>query len=96
MLLLEDNKAVRTITALSLRKVGFIVFETENAESAKNIFHRENGNFNLCLIDVRLPDMDGISLDNELTNQNRVNILFISGQAEPSLNKSIITKLNCF
>ena len=38
--------------------------------------------------------MDGISLANALIKQKRVNILFISGQSEPSLNKSMITNLN--
>lgn len=96
ILLVEDNKAVREITSISLRQECYNVFESENAESAKKTFCQEKGKFNLCIIDLGLPDVDGITLASELSALKPINILFISGQDESVLNrhKSVISKFN--
>jgi hypothetical protein len=88
ILIVEDDTEVRKITSLILDKEGYEVFESEDAESAKNIFNQENANINLCLIDLGLPDMDGEQLANELIfNHKKLDILFTSGQDRSVLNR---------
>ena len=96
ILLVEDNKAVRDITSITLRQARYKVFESENTESAINTFYQEKGDFDLFIIDLGLPDGDGIKLANELIAQKQINILFTSGQDESFLNrhKIMIGKFN--
>ena len=96
ILLVEDNKAIREITSLSLSQECYNVFESEDGASAKKIFYQENGDFNLCIIDLGLPDTNGAILASELNDQKITNILFISGQDDLFLNKhkSTIRKYN--
>jgi CheY-like chemotaxis protein len=88
ILIVEDDTEVRKITSLALYKNGYEVFESEDGESAKNIFNQGNANVKLCLIDLGLPDMDGAQLANELIlNHKKLDILFTSGQDRSILNR---------
>ncbi len=55
----DDTSILRGFRAL-LEKAGYIV---ETAETGKEaLMHLKNAKFDLCLVDVRLPDMDGTEL----------------------------------
>jgi DNA-binding response OmpR family regulator len=55
----DDTSILRGFKAL-LEKAGYTV---ETAETGKEaLMHLKNAKFDLCLVDVKLPDMDGTEL----------------------------------
>lgn len=60
VLIVDDEQSQRLLLGGFLRKCGFEVGEADSVESAKKIF-AERG-FDLAILDLRLPDGDGIEL----------------------------------
>lgn len=66
ILVIDDDENIRKVLETILEDEGYIV---ETAETAKKgIEESEKTFYNLALIDVRLPDMEGIELLSKLRN----------------------------
>jgi DNA-binding NtrC family response regulator len=66
ILVIDDDENIRKVLETILEDEGYIV---ETAETAKKgIEESEKAFYNLALIDVRLPDMEGIELLSKLRN----------------------------
>ncbi len=77
ILIIDDDENIRTVLQAILEDEGYVV---ETADTAKKgIDKSENGFFNLALIDVRLPDMEGIELLTKLH------------ETKPKMRKIIVT-----
>jgi len=59
ILLAEDNKVNQKVAERMLTKMGYQISCVENGEKAINILYKEN--FDLILMDVQMPVLDGIS-----------------------------------
>ena len=62
ILLVEDDSALAMGTKYSLQSEGMKVFCTCDFVSTQNIFLEEQGEFDLVLLDVMLPDADGYEI----------------------------------
>lgn len=60
ILVVDDDKSIRETLAAILEQEGYAVDTAENAREA--IEKTNNGFYNLALVDIRLPDMDGTRL----------------------------------
>jgi two-component system response regulator PilR (NtrC family) len=60
ILIVDDDENIRKVLQTILEDEGYVVDTAETAK--KGIEKSENAFFNLALIDVRLPDMEGIEL----------------------------------
>lgn len=60
ILVVDDDKSIRETLAAILEQEGYVVDTAENAREA--IEKTNNGFYNLALVDIRLPDMDGTRL----------------------------------
>jgi DNA-binding NtrC family response regulator len=77
ILVIDDDENIRKVLATILEDEGYIV---ETAETAKKgIEKSEKAFYNLALIDIRLPDMEGIELLSKLRN------------TKPKMRKIIVT-----
>jgi DNA-binding NtrC family response regulator len=77
ILVIDDDENIRKVLETILEDEGYIV---ETAETAKKgIEESEKAFYNLALIDVRLPDMEGIELLSKLRS------------TKPKMRKIIIT-----
>jgi DNA-binding NtrC family response regulator len=77
ILVVDDDVSVRTVFSTELVKAGYVV---EAAESGKQAIEKANAGFyNLALIDIRLPDMQGTEL------------LVALKQTTPKMRKIIVT-----
>jgi DNA-binding NtrC family response regulator len=86
ILVVDDDESIRKTIAAILEEKGYIV---DTAENGKEAIEKSNANFyNLALIDIRLPDMEGTRLLAEMkeTTPKMVKII-VTGY--PSLQNAI-------
>jgi len=60
ILLIDDEESIRKTISMTLRQAGYLVDTAENGREA--IKKSEVNFYNLALIDIRLPDMEGTGL----------------------------------
>lgn len=88
ILVVDDDESIRKTIAAILEEKGYIV---DTAENGKEAIEKSNANFyNLALIDIRLPDMEGTKLLTEMkeTSPKMIKII-VTGY--PSLQNAITT-----
>lgn len=77
ILLVEDEEAVRRLTARLLRQHGYVVHEASGIEEARRLAADPELALDLVLSDVVLRDGDGVTLAHEL--RDRLGVLLMSG-----------------
>jgi PAS domain S-box-containing protein len=83
ILVVDDNSAVRTITAVMIRTLGHDVIEAAGGEDALDLLEKDR-QFDLLIVDLAMPNMHG----DEFAARARelvpgVPTLFVTGYAEP-------------
>ncbi len=71
VLVVDDDAAVRVLTANMIEHLGYQVVQAESGEKALQLFARERQRIRLALVDATMPDMDGISVISALLDQER-------------------------
>jgi CheY-like chemotaxis protein/two-component sensor histidine kinase len=83
ILVVDDNSAVRTITAVMIRTLGHDVIEAAGGEDALDLLEKDR-QFDLLIVDLAMPNMHG---DEFAARARRlvpgVPTLFVTGYAEP-------------
>jgi DNA-binding response OmpR family regulator len=79
IVLVEDDPALRTLTARSLQENGYIVRPCATAPEMWRAM--ESGPTDLVLLDVMLPGTSGIDLCRALRRESEVPIIFISAKS---------------
>jgi two-component system cell cycle sensor histidine kinase/response regulator CckA len=59
ILVIEDEQIVLDVTRALLERLGYRVLEAMTGKEAVDIVEGFDGNIDLALLDIRLPDMDG-------------------------------------
>jgi CheY-like chemotaxis protein len=87
ILLVEDEKMVRTLALTILKRQGYNVLEAENGESALRIVQEQNGNpIHLMLTDVVMPGMSGQELWEHLKPRYpRMKVIYMSGYTDEAI-----------
>lgn len=82
VLLVDDDEAVRGVTAAQLADLGYEVAEAGGAEEALALL-AAGGRFDVVLTDVAMPGADGVELAAELRRRRPgLPILFMTGHAD--------------
>jgi signal transduction histidine kinase len=83
LLLVEDNDAIREISARALRRRGYTVFEARNAEEALDWSSKTSRRPDMLITDVVMPGLSGPNLAARLLQQNpRMRVLYMSGYTD--------------
>jgi two-component system response regulator PilR (NtrC family) len=86
----DDDPDVRLLMAGSLQEFGYIVLTAATVTEALQLAREVR--FNLCILDVRLPDGTGIELCQQLRElQPNVPILYYSAYASDSEQKEALS-----
>jgi DNA-binding response OmpR family regulator len=79
LLFVEDDPALALVTKDSLELEGFEVVHCDNGEKAWTAFNKHD--FDLCILDVMLPKLDGFSLAERIREVNkRVPVFFLTAK----------------
>lgn len=93
ILLVEDDDDIRKMVKKSLADHGYQVFQAADAESALELFEREEGRIDLAFSDVVLPGQDGVWLvDNLKKRKPGLEVMLASGYSEALDQQAIINR----
>lgn len=83
VLVVEDESAIREFVVINLKKAGFDVREAENGEEALRVFIEEKGDFQVVLLDIMMPGIDGLTVCRELRDaSSSLGIIMLTAKAQ--------------
>jgi DNA-binding response OmpR family regulator len=80
ILLVDDEKSVQTLLTYPLRKEGYEVIAASTGQEALDRFRE--GEFDLVVLDVMLPEVDGFDVCRQLRAKSSVPIIMLTAKAE--------------
>ena len=69
VLIVDDSPAIRSVVVGVLRQNGYTAYEAESGKAALTEMQRHKAEIGLVLADVVMPDMDGLTLAEQLRKQ---------------------------
>ncbi|CAH2603152.1 DNA-binding transcriptional dual regulator TorR [Rhodovastum atsumiense] len=78
--IVDDEPVVLAAMADYFENAGFVVHRAGTAEALRRILRRER--IDLVLLDIRLPDGDGLALMRDLRAQSNVPVILVTSRAE--------------
>ena len=78
ILIVEDDPVGRQTLAMYLRKENHRVSETGNGDEMRKVFAQ--GDVDIVLLDINLPEEDGLSLLRELRRQSEVGVIMVTSR----------------
>ena len=80
ILIVEDDPVGRETMAAYLRRENHRVSEAANGEEMRRVFSR--GDVDVVMLDINLPNEDGLSLLRELRRQSEVGVIMVTGRQD--------------
>lgn len=80
ILVVDDEKEIRDLLEINLKSEGYIVFKASCGKEALEILNREE--IDLVVLDIMMPDMDGLEVCKKLRENSNIPILMLSAKSE--------------
>jgi len=80
VLFVEDDRSIREVTRLALEQAGFRVTACGDGREGLALFARER--FDLVLLDVMLPGVDGFEVCREIRKDHRTPIIMLTARTD--------------
>lgn len=78
VLIVEDDKTIRNFMKISLETQGYKVIETDDGQNAMTLFYSHSPD--VILLDLGLPDIDGLELISRIRQSSMASILVVSAR----------------
>ena len=83
VLVCEDESAIRDFVVINLQRAGYDVVEADSGEAALKRYDENGGDFDVAILDVMLPGIDGFQVCKELRNKNGgLGIIMLSAKTQ--------------
>ena len=82
ILLVDDEQSIQTLLSYPLRKEGYQVVQVTDGRTALNRFEEQA--FDLVVLDLMLPKVDGLEICRSLRSRSSVPIIILTGSDEES------------
>lgn len=83
ILLVEDEVAIREFEAINLTRAGYTTVQAGSGEEALELFCAEPDSFDIALLDVSMPGMDGFTLCKELRKMtSKLGIIMLTARTQ--------------
>ena len=83
ILVCEDEAAIRDFVVINLRRAGYEVVEADCGEMALQKYEEINGDFDVAILDIMMPGIDGLQVCKELRNKNSgIGIIMLSARTQ--------------
>ncbi len=78
ILFVDDEKAIIDFVSYNLKRQGYEVHCAQNGENALQLFKQYN--FDLAILDIMLPGMDGYEICREIRKTSNIPVMFLSAR----------------
>ena len=79
----EDEDAIRDFVVINLKRAGYDVYDVNCGEEALRVFDEENGNFDIVLLDIMMPGIDGFTVCKKLREKSSTpGIIMLTAKAQ--------------
>ncbi len=83
ILVCEDEDVIRDFVVINLKRAGYDVVDVSCGEDALKVFSSENGNFDIALLDIMMPGIDGFQVCKELRKKSpTIGIIMLSAKTQ--------------
>lgn len=83
ILVCEDEATIRDFVVINLRRAGYDVVEADSGEVALQKYEEHDGNFDIAILDIMLPGIDGFQVCKEIRNKNSsIGIIMLSAKTQ--------------
>ncbi|MBP0963686.1 MAG: response regulator transcription factor [Oscillospiraceae bacterium] len=83
ILVCEDEDVIRDFVVINLKRAGYDVVDVNCGEAALEAFERENGNFDIALLDIMMPGIDGFTVCKTLRSKSSaIGIIMLSAKSQ--------------
>ena len=83
ILVVEDEDAIREFVVINLKRAGYQVVDVPNGEEALRVFDESAGDFDVALLDVMMPGIDGFTVCKKLREQSdSIGIIMLSAKSQ--------------
>lgn len=83
VLIVEDEDAIREFEAINLKRAGYETVEAASGEEALDIFNTDVLGFDIALLDIMMPGIDGITVCKEIRKTNQsIGIIMLTAKSQ--------------
>ena len=82
ILIIDDDSAVRSSLSFMLKRAGYEAYEAENGEQALEIYEREGGDFDVAVLDIMMPKIDGYAVCEIIRKNSDIPIIMLTAMDE--------------
>jgi len=80
ILVVDDDRHIREVVQFALEKAGLEVIEAGNGQQALSLFNKNTPA--LIILDITMPELDGLAVCREIRKSSDVPILFLSSRTD--------------
>jgi two-component system cell cycle sensor histidine kinase/response regulator CckA len=90
VLLVEDEDVVRSFAVRALTRQGYEVLEASDGQEALDLVEAHDGQIDIVVTDVVMPEMDGPTMFRELRKTNpTIKVIFVSGYPNEAFRETL-------
>lgn len=83
ILIVEDEESIREFEVINLKRIGYETVEAGSGEEALAVFDKSGADFDIALLDVTLPGMDGFQVCKELRSRSQeLGIIMLTARSQ--------------
>ncbi len=83
ILIVEDEQNIREFEVINLKRVGYETVEVASGEEALRIYDSDRIGFDIALLDISMPGMDGFTLCKELRRRSpKLGIIMLTARTQ--------------
>lgn len=90
ILVVDDDGGLRQLLALCLRRANYNVVCAANGRTALDLFRQQP--IQLIILDLMMPEMDGLAVCDAIRLCSRVPILMLSAQSDPEVQAQALRR----
>ena len=82
ILVCEDEDVIRDFVVINLKRAGYDVTDVNCGEEALKTFDAEHGNFDIVLLDIMMPKLDGWQVCRQIRQKSDCPIIMLTAKGE--------------